>query len=419
MTSTLDATKRPYDPVNVSSLSFWASSVRERDQSCKVLRHDRPVSWQPPVEGAMMAPENDGFWAVTSHQHVAEVSSKPEIFCSGKGIQFEEIPDDILVAASSFLAMDGAKHLILRKLMSHAFTPRQIQKIEEQIKGQATKIVDELLETGDCDFVKNVSTRLPMWSIYEMLGLPDDRREEAAHYADGMVSWADEDVAAGREPGEVVTDSLVGLLTMGMELAEETRKRPRNDIWTNLVAAEVEGQRLTDEELGSFFCLLSVAGNDTTRNTISMTAKAFSDFPDQKNLLLQDFPDGIGVAIEEFLRWASPIMTMRRTATQDAMLGGQQIREGDWLALFYSSANRDERMFDDPWTFDVRRAPNKQFAFGGGGPHFCMGSFLAKMQLRHMFDNLLHRVPNLQLGEPEYLVGNFVNAMKSMPCTVR
>ncbi len=418
LTSTLKTPKRPYDSANVSSLSFWASTARKRDEVYEELRSARPVSWQPPVEGAMMAPENDGFWAITSHQHVTEVSTNPEIFCSGKGIQFEEIPDDILEAASSFLAMDGPKHMILRRLMSFAFTPRQIAKIEEQIKAQAAVIIDDLIATGDCDFVKNVSMRLPMWSIYEMLGLPVDRREEAAHYADGMVSWADDEVAAGREPGEVVTDSLVGLLTMGMEFAQETRKHPRNDIWSNLVAAEVDGQRLTDEEMGSFFVLLSVAGNDTTRNTISLTAKAFSDFPDQRAILLEDFPGRIGVAIDEFLRWATPIMTMRRTATRDAMLGGREIKEGEWLALFYSSANRDERMFTDPWAFDVLRTPNKQFAFGGGGPHYCMGSFLAKMQLRHIFDNLLHRVPNLQLGEPEFLVGNFVNAVKSMPCTV-
>ncbi|CCW12641.1 cytochrome P450 [Rhodococcus aetherivorans] len=416
MTSSSRAGSRPYDPLNVSQLSFWASSAEEREKVFRVLRNERPVSWHPPVEGGLMPPENDGFWAVTDLEHIVEVSTHPEIFCSGGGIQFEEVPEEILEAASSFLAMDGPQHMILRKLMSSAFTPKQVNKIEAQIKAQAATIVDDLVDGGgEGDFVKQVSMRLPRWTIYEMLGLPEDLREEAAHHADGMVSWADEDVAGGREPGEVLNDSLVGLLAMGMEFAEETRKHPRNDIWTNLVNAEVDGQRLTEEELGSFFVLLSVAGNDTTRNTITLGTKAFYDFPDQKALLLNDFSGRIGGAIEEVVRWVTPVMTFRRTVTQDTILGGQELREGEWVAMFYASGNRDEKVFDDPWKFDIERTPNRHVAFGGGGPHYCMGNFLAKIQLRHIFDQLLHRVPDLQLGDPQFLVGNFVNAVKSMP----
>ncbi|MFZ2177887.1 MAG: cytochrome P450 [Rhodococcus sp. (in: high G+C Gram-positive bacteria)] len=408
-------TDRPYHPLSVSPLSFWASTAEEREEVFKVLRAECPVSWQRPVEGALMPPENLGFWAVTSLEHIVEVSTNPEIFCSGRGTQFEEVPEDHLEAASSFLAMDAPQHQILRKLMSSAFTPKQVHKIESQIKVQATQIVDDLIESGGTgDFVRQVSMRLPMWTIYEMLGLPEDRREEAAHHADGMVSWADEDVAAGREPGEVLSESLVALLSMGMEFAEETRKNPRNDIWTNLVNAEVDGHRLTDEELGSFFVLLSVAGNDTTRNTITLGTRAFYDFPEQRALLLEDFPGRIGGAIEEVVRWVSPVMTFRRTATRDTVLGGQQIREGEWVAMFYASGNRDEKFFDDPWKFDISRTPNRHVAFGGGGPHYCLGNFVAKIQLRHIFDQLLHRAPNLQLGEPDFLVGNFVNAVKSM-----
>jgi cytochrome P450 len=419
MTTTLSTPARPYDPASVSPLSFWAASAEEREKTYKILRDERPISWHPPVEGSLMPPENDGFWAVTRHEHIVEVSTHPELYCSGKGTQFEEVPQDILEPASSFLNMDGERHMILRKLLSSAFTPKQVAKIDAQIQVQAKTIVNELLEVGDCDFVKQVSMRLPMWTIYEMLGLPVELREQAAHHADGMVSWADEDVAAGREPGQVLTESLVGMLSIGMEFAAETRKSPRNDIWTNLVQAEIDGHRLTDEDLGSFFALLSVAGNDTTRNTISLTAKALTEFPDQKQLLLEDYPGRIRNAIEEFVRWASPVMTFRRTATQDTVLGGQEIREGEWVAMFYSSGNRDERVFENPWKFDVLRKPNQHVAFGGGGPHYCLGNFLAKTQLRHIFDELLHRVPNLELGEPEFLVGNFVNAVKSMPCTLR
>lgn len=419
MTTILDPVTRPYDPLDVSSLAFWARTAEEREETFKILRRERPISWHPPLEGALMPPENDGVWVVTTHALISGVSKNPQLFCSGQGFQFEEVPEDILEAAGSFLGMDAPRHGILRKLVSSAFTPRQVAKIHDQIRAQARAIVDDLLAAGEGDFVSLVSKRLPMWTIYEMMGLDDqDKRNEAAHHADGMVSWADEDVAAGREPGEVLNESLVSLLTMGMELAEERRAHPKADLMTNLVNAEVDGTRLTEDEIGSFFVLLSVAGNDTTRNSITLTAKAFQDFPEQRALLLADFDGRIGTAIEEFVRWASPVMTFRRTATEDTVLGGQLVRAGEWVAMIYSSGNRDEAVFDRPDVFDITRNPNPHVGFGGGGPHFCMGNFVAKMQLREIFDQLLHRAPNLRLGEPDYLAGNFVHAVKSLPCTV-
>ncbi|WP_155727077.1 cytochrome P450, partial [Mycobacterium avium] len=198
-----------------------------------------------------------------------------------------------------------------------------------------------------------VSKRLPMWTIYEMLGLPDDQRDEAAHLAEGMVAWADPEVAAGRQPAEVLTDSLVGLLNIGIGLAEARRAHPENDLMTSLVQAEVDGRRLTDDELGPYFVLLSVAGNDTTRTTTTFTAIALQQFPEQKALLENDFDGQIKVAIDEFVRWTTPVMTFRRTATQDTELHGQHIREGDWVTMVYSSANRDERVFTDPYKFDI------------------------------------------------------------------
>jgi cytochrome P450 len=315
--------------------------------------------------------------------------------------------------------MDAPRHQVLRKLVSSAFTPKQVRKIEDQIKQQAVTIVDEIIAKGSGDFVADVSKKLPMWTIYEMMGLDgQENREAAAHHADGMVSWADEEVAAGREPGEVLNDSLVGLLGLGFEFAEQRRNDPQADLMTNLVEAEVDGVKLTDEEIASFFVLLSVAGNDTTRNSISLAARALQMYPDQKALLLEDFEGRIGSAIEEFVRWVSPVMTFRRTATQDTILGGQQIKAGEWVAMVYSSGNRDENVFENADKFDILRSPNPHVGFGGGGPHFCMGNFVAKMQLREIFDQLLHRVPTLRLGEPEYLTGNFVRAVKSMPYTI-
>lgn len=409
---------RAFDPVSISSLDFWAQTAAEREQSFRVLRDERPVSWHRPIDGGLMEAEIDGLWVATRNEDIAYVSKNPALFCSGQGVMIEAVPEDLLDAAQSFLAMDGAKHSTLRRLISSVFTPRQVAKIRDQVRHQASAIVTDLLTTTSGDFVEQVSKRLPMWTIYEMIGLPEEFRDEAAHHADGMVSWADPDVAAGREPGEVLNESLVGLLTMGLELAERRRVEPTSDLMSLLVQAEIEGRRLTDEELGAFFVLLSVAGNDTTRNTVTLTTLALQDFPDQRDLLVSDFDQHISRAMEEFVRWASPVMTFRRTATQDTELGGQEIRAGDWVLLIYSSGNRDERAFTDPHLFDITREPNGHVGFGGGGPHFCMGAFLAKMQLESIFRELIHRAPNLRVGEPEYLTGNFVHAVKSLPYTL-
>lgn len=408
----------PFDPISISPLSFWAQTAEEREKSFKILRDERPVSWHPPIEGTVIPAPVDGVWVVTRNEDIAYVSKHPEIFSSAQGVQIEAIPEDLLDAAESFLGMDGERHSSLRRLISSVFTPRQVAKIQDQVIAQAAQIVDDLLETASGDFVAQVSRRLPMWTIYEMVGLPPEKREEAAHFADGMVSWADADVAAGREPGTVVTDSLVGLLTIGLELAEQRREEPTDDLMSKLVQAEVDGRSLTDEELGAFFVLLSVAGNDTTRNTITLTTMALQRFPEQRALLEEDFDGRIALAVEEFVRWATPVMTFRRTVTQDTVLHGQHIREGDWVLMMYSSGTRDERVHDHPEVFDILRKPNNHNAFGGGGAHFCMGAFLAKMQLTAIFRELIFRAPNLRVGEPVYLTGNFVRAVKSLPYTL-
>jgi cytochrome P450 len=409
---------RPYDPVSISPVEFWAMTADEREKSFKTLRDERPLSWHPPIEGALLPVEIDGVWAVTRHEDISYVSKNPELFCSGQGVMIEAVPDDILDAAQSFLAMDAPQHSTLRRLISSVFTPRQVAKIQDQVNNQAVRIVDDLITTTDGDFVEQVSKKLPMWTVYEMIGLPEEQRDEAAHHADGMVSWADTDVAAGREPGQVINDSLVGLLTLGLELAEQRRAAPGNDLMSQLVQAEVDGRQLTDDELGAFFVLLSVAGNDTTRNTISLTTMALQQHPEQRALLERDYDATIKVAIEEFVRWGSPVMTFRRTATQDTVLREQEIKQGDWVLMIYSSGNRDERVFADPYKFDLTRKPNPHVGFGGGGPQFCMGAFLAKMQLEAFFRELIFRAPTLRVGQPEYLTGNFVHAVKSLPYTL-
>jgi cytochrome P450 len=412
------AEARPYDPASVSDLSFWAVSAEEREVRFKELRDNRPLSWHRPLEGSLMMPELPGVWLVTRHEDVSTVNRDWETFSSAQGVLAEAIPQEVMEASGSFLEMDPPRHTRLRRLVSSAFTPKQVSKISARIQEQATRIVDELLEVGDCDFVEQVSKRLPMWTIYEMLGLPVERRDAGAHAADSVVAWADIAVADGREPGQVIADALQTQLGLAYELIAERRAKPADDLTTALIEAEVDGYRLTDQEIAAFMNLLAVAGNDTTRNVTSFATKALCDFPDQRAILTKDFDSNIGTAIEEFIRWTTPVMTFRRTVTRETELHGQVLSPGDWVVMSFSSANRDERVFKDPYAFDILRDPNPHMSFGGGGIHFCLGNVLARTQLRALMRELLLRAPNLEVGEPSYLTSNFVRGIKSMPCSV-
>ena len=414
--------KPDVDPVDLSSLAFWATPMSERDASFAELRAERPISWHPPAEGMLMPGEDDpGFWAVVRHEDISYVSKNPKVFCSGQGVQFQDAPEDFLEASQSFLAMDAPRHTKLRKLIASAFTPKQVKRIEDKIHERAQMITDELIDHGDGDFVALVARRLPMWTIYDMMGLPESDQDPVAEAADLLVSGNDPDVRAElgiEDPLEVGNNALIAIIGPGLELADARRAHPTDDLMTNLVQAEVDGDRLTDEEIGAFFVLLSVAGNDTTRNTIAHTMRAFTENPDQREKLRADFDGGIRTGVEEFVRMASPVTTFRRTATQDTELGGQAIAEGDKVVMFYESGNRDAEVFSDPLRFDISRNPNPHVGFGGGGPHFCMGNMLARTQLQSIFSQLLTRTPDLQAGAPELLVSNFVHGVRSMPCTL-
>jgi cytochrome P450 len=413
-------TKPDYDPICLSSLEFWERTPEGREEMFQTLREQRPVSWQPPAEGALMPqPEGSGFWAVVRHADIQQVSKDPATFCSGQGIMLDNVPDEVSEAANSFLSTDAPRHTRLRRLVSSAFTPRQVARIEEQIHHHARHVVDGLIDAGDCDFVAQVAKPLPMATLFEMVGLDDPAaREQAVGGVDGMTAWSDEDIRAGREPVVLLQQSLMTLVGVGMGLIAERRAAPRDDLISNLIAAEVDGERLTDQEICAFFVLLSVAGNDTTRNTASHAMKALTDHRDQRALLQEDLDGRIQTGVEEFVRWSTPVMDFRRTATRDCELGGQRIAYGDWVVMFYASGNRDERAFAEPHRFDVTRSPNPHVGFGGGGPHFCMGAHLARTQLRALFAELLRRVPDIEVGRPSYYTSNLMSAVKSLPCTL-
>ncbi|WIX75235.1 cytochrome P450 [Amycolatopsis carbonis] len=418
MTAIVTPQQREYDEIDLSSRAFWSTRAADRERSFAALRQERPVSWHRPVEDALMEdPEDPGYWAVVRHADIVEVSRRNDVFVSGQGVMFENIPEEMLEASQSFLAMDPPRHTKIRKLVSAAFTPKQVRRIDEQIKANARDIVRELAEAGSgADFVRQCSGQLPIRTLSDMVGIPQAHRESVAHAADASVSWADPVYLAGRDPIDMIFEAQMTLHGVAFEMAEHRRAHPAEDLMTNLVQAEVDGERLTDEEIAAFFVLLSVAGNDTTRQTTSHTLRALTDFPEQREWLMADFDGRIGSALDEFVRWASPVMTFRRTAVADFELGGQQISTGEKVVMFYASGNFDPEVFDEPGHFDLSRSPNPHVSFGGGGAHFCLGNQVAKAQLRALFGELLRTLPAITAGEPDYLAGNFVHAVRAMPC---
>ncbi|CDO26888.1 cytochrome P450 [Mycolicibacterium mageritense DSM 44476 = CIP 104973] len=410
---------RPYDPIDISSKAFWSTTAAEREKSFAQLRAERPVSWHRPVEETLMPdPEDPGFWAVTRHAEILTVSRDSETFLSGKGVLFDSVPEELLEASQSFLAMDAPRHTLIRKLVHSAFTPRQVARIETSIKDNARAIVAELKAAGSgVDFVEQCAKELPIRTLSDMVGIPESERQQVAHAADALVSWADPIYLDGRNALEVLVANQFYLHQVANQLAADRRENPGTDLISALVHAEVDGDRLTDAEVAAFFVLLAVAGNDTTRQATSHALKALTDHPDQRAWLMEDFDDRIGGAVEEFVRWATPVMTFRRTAAVDVELGGQQIAAGDKVVMFYASGNWDTEVFDHPEVFDLSRKPNPHLGFGGGGRHFCLGAHVARTQLRAIFGELLHQLPDLAAGEPAYLQGNFVHAIRAMPCT--
>jgi cytochrome P450 len=410
---------RPYDPIDLSSRAFWSTTAAQREEAFAELRAARPVSWHPPVEDAMLNDPNDpGYWALTRRDDIVAVSRNNDVFLSGKGVLFENFPEELLEASQSFLAMDPPRHTFLRKLVSAAFTPRQVRRIEDSIKANAKVIVDELRTAGTgVDFVEHVAKELPIRTLSDMVGIPEPQREGLARAADAMVSTGDAEFLNGRHPMGVLFESQTHVHQVALALAAERREHPGDDLFSSLVNAEVDGDKLADADVAAFFVLLSVAANDTTRQTTSHALKALTDFPDQRTWLLEDFDNRIGTAVEEFVRWASPVMTFRRTAATDFEVGGQKILAGEKVVMFYSSGNFDTAVFDHPERLDLGRSPNPHVGFGGGGVHFCLGAHVARAQLRAIFSELLHQLPDIQAGEPNYVPGNFIHGVRSMPCT--
>jgi cytochrome P450 len=347
-----------YDSIDISTADFWKRPMRERDVAFASLRTRPTMTFHPSIELGTAA-DSAGFWAATRHSDIVYVSRRPEQFCSGKGVGFSDIPEEFNEPFGSFLMTDAPRHTQLRRLVSRAFTPKQVALIEAQICEQAKRIVAESVAQERCELVANLSMRLPLWTISEMLGVPPARQSELRGAANAMTGAQDPDFQGENgDPFSSVLSAAITMSLLGSELAAERRRNPSNDLLTALVQAEVNGERLNDQEIGAFVVLLGVAGNDTTRNTITHGVMAFAEHSDQWAALRHD-PNGLlPSAVEEIIRWASPVMTFRRTATEDTTIGLQPVAAGDHIVMFYGSGNRDESVFADPWRFDISRHPN-------------------------------------------------------------
>ncbi|MEU6877265.1 cytochrome P450 [Streptomyces sp. NPDC046712] len=385
------------------------------------LRQTAPVWWCPQPRG-ITGFDDEGYWAVTRHADVKYVSTHPELFSSTENtavIRFNQhiTRDQIEVQKLIMLNMDPPEHTRVRQIVQRGFTPRAIRTLETALRERAQKIVEEARRNADggdgsFDFVTQVAVELPLQAIAELIGVPQEDRARIFDWSNKMVAYDDPEYAITEEIGAEAAMELIGY---SMNLAAARKECPAKDIVTQLVAAEGQGN-LSSDEFGFFVLLLAVAGNETTRNAISHGMYAFLTHPEQWDLFKRERP---ATAAEEIVRWATPVVSFQRTATQDTELGGQKIRKGDRIGLFYSSANNDPEVFENPETFDITRDPNPHLGFGGGGPHFCLGKSLAINEIELIFNALADVLPDLTLaGEPRRLRAAWLNGIKELQVRV-
>jgi cholest-4-en-3-one 26-monooxygenase len=392
-------------PVDLSDSRSYVAGVPHA-YLAHLRRHD-PVHWQD-------EPGGPGFWAVTRYEDCVTVNRDYERFSSAAQgtMPFELDEDEIAQQGLMMLNMDPPLHTRYRRLVNKGFTPRMVRDLEESIHGAADAIIDDVIEKGEADFVTQISAELPLQVIAELLGVPQDDRHRMFEWSNRMVGNEDPEY---QDQTELALTSAMELYAYASELFAKKRIDPHADLMSALTTVEVEGERLSDMELELFFLLLTVAGNETTRNLMSGAMHAFFEYPEQWQRLLDD-RSLLPTAVDEMLRFVTPVMNFRRTAVTDTELSGTRIAAGDKVVFFHASANRDEGVFGDPDTFDVGRDPNPHIAFGGGGPHFCLGTNLARMEIRVMFEHLLDRMPDIRLdGEVQRLQSQFINGVKHIP----
>ena len=411
----------PVDSFDLSNLDFWAEPLEVREAAFRTLRAERPLAFyaEPDLpESTIPIPAGPGYWALTRHADVVEASRHPEIYCSGRsGSTIQDMPAELLEYFGSMINMDDPRHARLRRIVSAAFNPRMVKSVEDSIERVAADVVAAVAPQGSCDFVTEMAARLPLKVICDMMGVPESEYDRVFHCSNVILSAGDTEYVPEGDDVLLAFMSAAGELTALMhDLAAKRVSDPTDDLTSALLHANVEGESLSHAELASFFILLLVAGNETTRNAISHGLWALTEHPDQRAVWAADVEGVAATAVDEIVRWASPVIFMRRTVTRPTELSGQPLAEGDKVLLFYNSANRDEAVFADPYRFDVTRQPNPHLGFGAAGPHFCLGAHLARREITVMFRELFRQLPDIEAtGPPDRLRSNFINGIKHLP----
>jgi len=406
----------PLADIDFGMFEFWQLDDDLRDGAFATLRRESPITFfDVPEFGGFAA--GAGHWALTRFDDIHHANRHPEIFSSiPTSTSLNEVPAKIAEFAGSMINLDDPRHLRLRKIVNRAFTPKVVARIEDSVRDRARRIVTDVIANhrdAQADFVAQVSGLLPLQVICDMMGIPEEDEAKVFHWTTVMLGVGDDEVS-----GEL--DDVIAVVTelaeYAVRLAEERRVTPGDDLTTNLVLAEVDGERLTSVEIASFFILLSAAGNETTRNAISHGMVALTRYPEERDKWWSDFDGVAATAVEEIVRWASPVIFMRRNLTHDIEMRGIKMKAGDKVSMWYNSGNRDEAKFDNPWLFDVTRDPNPHIGFGAGGTHFCLGANLARREIRVLFEELHRQIPDIvAVEEPAILHSAFVHGIKRLP----
>lgn len=376
------------------------------------LRRTVPVWWCAQERGSAGF-DDDGYWVVSRHADVMTVSRDSETYSTWQNTAIPRfqpsIPrENIEMQRLVMLNIDPPEHTAIRAIVSRGFTPRGIEKLRGVLGDRAERIVRTALQEGAGEFVTDIACELPLQAIAELLGIPQEDRRKIFQWSNEMIGYDDPEYGTS-DPMAVAME----LLAYAMQMAEERQQQPKDDIITKLVNAELHGSHLTIDEFGFFVILLAVAGNETTRNAISHGMLAFLEHPDQWELYKAERPRTV---VEEIIRWGTPVNVFQRTATKDTTLGGQDIRKGDRVGIFYGSANFDDEVFDDPMKFDIMRSPNPHLGFGGSGAHFCLGANLARLEIELIFNAIADHMPNIEkAGRVERLRSGWLHGIKELP----
>jgi len=408
------------DEIDLSDTEFWMRPYHERDAAFVALRRERPICHfdEPNLDRSeVKLPKGNGYYALTRYADVVEASRHPDVFLSGHGaVTMFDLPPEMAEYFSGMISTDNPQHARLRRIVSKAFTPRHVREVEESIERIADETINQARSNGTGDFVADIAAPYPIEIICTMMGVPKSEYATVLRCSNVILSNGDtEFVPEGTDPVVALLDAGATLLGIMEEIGKFRVDQPIDDITSALVNAEIESEKLTQQELASFFVLLVTAGNETVRTAITHALLAFGDYPNEKKRLVEDFGTLVGTATEEIVRWASPVTWMRRTLARDYTLSGFELRESEHVLLFYNSANRDEDVFSDPFVFDVGRSPNDHLGFGAPGPHFCLGAHLARREIAVMWRELLARTPSIEAtGPPARLASSFVNGVKHL-----